>query len=1160
VKKEASKHFFSLSKKGFLSVFSAAVIISAAGPGLVTATSATENAKVVFNDGVDWMKPYVSLNGETISIDFSNRFISFSKEGTIKLEVTSSSKIVTLSESNSSTVHLTVKDFGDSVITVTATDAEGNTLSDQFKVKISKKGDLNGDGIVNPADVLQIYQVTSGKVTLTDEALKLLDINGDGQVTNADANMLMASYVGKTPSTADDQNYFIQLSDVNDKPIAHDDSYSTQEDTNLEVVASASVLQNDIDVEGNELNVIKVSAPANGSLTLNSKGTFTYVPDANFNGTDTFTYKVNDGKADSDVQTVTIEVKAVNDAPVAVESTLEVTEDVQAEGTLSASDVEGDALTYILVEDGKKGTVTLNPKTGAFTYKPNANVHGTDTFSFKVNDGTVDSEVVDVAVSIEAVNDAATAVADAYTVQEDTNLVAASILANDTDVDGDELSVVKVSNPAHGTLTLNPDGTFTYVPNANFNGTDTFTYKVNDGKADSEVQTVTIEVQAVNDAPVAVASSLEVTEDVQAEGTVSASDVEGDALTYSLVEDGKKGTVTLNRQTGAYTYQPNANVHGTDTFSFKVNDGTVDSEVVNVAVSIEAINDAPMAVADAFTVQEDTNLEAASILANDTDVDGDELSVVKESEPAHGSLTLNPDGTFTYVPNANFNGTDRFTYKVNDGKADSEVQTVTIEVQAVNDTPIANEGSLEVTEDMQAEGTLSANDIDGDTLTYILVENAKKGSITLNSQTGAYTYQPNANVYGTDTFSFKVNDGSIDSAVSTVVVSIAAVNDAPSITNIAVEGKLEPGETIKGVYTYTDVEEEQEGASTFKWYRGTMADGSDKEAIDGATSTEYTIQDADEDYYLFFEVTPVAVSGAQVNSAFSSAGQKVKVQEPVITLSPDPYRPDPLAPLTELELKSQGGALITLSINGDRFKDTVSEQNFVLNNAPAGTTIAMAMPLDESSIGLLLLFDGTDFDSDIPNFSVTAKESATVKEKIITSSSMVIKASTDAPTAFISEYLQGSSVDRSGIEIFYTGTGSETAPVSGFQLEFHQWQLATGQKRVTSLPISIWPNMPYLIINSTFYDAFDIMNIWYYNDETYITQPGFINNAFVLKKDGQVIDTVGDPFYNGPKPILPNGGTMVRNRGIKDGLSLYNPAQWTFYPVDSLQYFGHHEF
>ncbi|MFS0774849.1 Ig-like domain-containing protein [Neobacillus sp. 3P2-tot-E-2] len=973
MKKEASKHFFSLSKKGFLSVFSAAVIISAAGPGLVTATSITENAKVVFNDGVDWMKPYVSLNGETISIDFSNRFISFSKEGTIQLEASSSSNIVTLSESNSSTVHVTIKGFGDSVINVTATDAEGNTLSDQFKIKISKKGDLNGDGIVNPADALQIYQVTSGKVALTDEALKLLDINGDGKVTNADASVLMASYVGKTPTIAADQNYFIQLSDINDKPIAHDDSYSTLEDTNLEVVAAATVLQNDIDVEGNELNVIKVSGPENGSLTLNSKGTFTYVPDANFNGTDTFTYKVNDGHADSEVQTVKIEVKAVNDAPVAV------------------------------------------------------------------------------------------------------------------------------------------------------------------------------------------ASSLEVTEDVQAKGTLSASDVEGDALTYTLVEDGKKGTVMLNRQTGTYTYQPNANVHGTDTFSFKVNDGSVDSAVVTVAVSIAAVIDAPTVVGDTYAVQEDTKLEAASILVNDVDVDGDELSVVKESNPAHGSLTLNLDGTFTYVPDANFNGTDTFTYKVNDGNADSEVQTVTIEVQAVNDTPVANEGNLEVTEDVQAAGTLSATDIDGDALTYILVENGKKGSITLNSQTGSYTYQPNANVYGTDTFSFKVNDGSVDSEVVTVAVSIAAVNDAPSITNVAVEGKLEPGETLQGVYTYTDVENDQEGASTFKWYRGTMADGSDKEAIDGASSTEYSIQDGDEDYYLFFEVTPVAVSGAQADRAFSSAGQKVKVQEPVITLSPDPYRQDPLAPLTEFELKSQSGALITLSITGDRFKDTVSEQDFILNNAPAGTTIVMAMPLDESTIGLLLDFDGTDFDFDINDFSVTTKESATVKGKVITSSSMVIKASTDAPTAIISEYLQGSSVNRSGIEIFYTGTGSETAPVAGFQLELHQWQVATGQKKVTSMPISIWPNMPYLIINTTFYDAFDIMNIGYYNDETFITQTGFINNAFVLKKDGLVIDTVGDPFNNGPKPILPNGGTMVRNKGIKDGLSLYNPIQWTFYPVDSLQFFGRHD-
>ena len=170
------------------------------------------------------------------------------------------------------------------------------------------------------------------------------------------------------------------------------------------------------------------------------------------------------------------------------------------------------------------------------------------------------------------------------------------MLTNDTDVDGDALNAMLVSGPAHGSLTLNADGSFTYTPTANYNGPDSFTYKANDGQADSNVATVSINVGAVNDAPVASADSIAATEDTPARGNV---------------------------------------------------------------------------------------------LTNDTDVDGDALNAILVSGPAHGSLTLNADGSFTYTPAANYNGPDSFTYKANDGQADSNVATVSINVGAVNDAPVA---------------------------------------------------------------------------------------------------------------------------------------------------------------------------------------------------------------------------------------------------------------------------------------------------------------------------------------------------------------------------------------------------------------------------------------------------------------------------------------
>ncbi|MDQ1144220.1 VCBS repeat-containing protein [Bacillus sp. SORGH_AS 510] len=1137
--KESSLSLFSFSKKGFITIFSSAVILSSVATNLVNA-QIIDNSKIVFSEDIDWMKPNATLNGEEISIDFSKRFSSFLKDGTIQLEATSSTNIVSVSVSEL-TLNLNVKSFGQSVIKVIARDNEGKAVTDQFHLKITQKGDLNGDGIITPADALLIYQATSGKVTLTTEQMKLLDINGDGKITNADASELMANYVGKKPMNTADRNFFVVFTEVNDAPIANDDHFTLKEDETLKIDSDLSILKNDIEVDGNSLAAKKMSDPAHGDLTLNQDGTFTYVPNKNFNGYDQFTYKVSDGKVESEERTVFLGVEAVNDAPVAEAGTLKVTEDNQAEGKLTGTDVENSELTYTIVDNGKKGTVTItDQKTGAYTYKPNPNENGKDSFTYKVNDGTTDSEVATVEVNIQAVNDAPVAKADSFKVKEDETLTVdanSSILKNDEDVEGSPLKIKLVSETAHGKLTLNEDGTFTYEPKANFNGTDQFVYKANDGELDSEEQTVTIEVEAVNDAPVAEAGTLKVTEDIQAEGKLTGTDVENSELTYTIVDNGKKGTVTITDQkTGAYTYTPNPNDNGKDSFTYKVNDGTTDSEVATVEVNIQAVNDAPVANADSFKVKEDETLTVdanSSILKNDEDVEGSPLTIKLVSETAHGKLTLNEDGTFTYEPKANFNGTDQFVYKANDGELDSEEQTVTIEVEAVNDAPVAEAGTLKVTEDIQAEGKLTGTDMESSELTYTIVDNGKKGTVTITDQkTGAYTYTPNPNENGKDSFTYKVNDGTADSEVATVEVTIEAVNDAPTISDPSISGKLLIGETVKGNYTYTDVENDEEGSSVYQWYRGIQKDGSDKSPISGANSKEYSIKDEDENFYLFFEVKPVAVTGEQANQSFIiNTTDKVVGLTPVLTIHPDPYRPDPLAPITEADLKSQGGTFITVDLTNDQFKESISENDFVLNHAPDGLTVVSAMLLDDTTAGLLLQYDGLDFDYDIPDFSVTAKDTATLKGKAVTSNNMTIKASVDAPSAFISEYLQGSTFDRSAIEVYYPGDGTSN-PVTGLKLEVHQWDVAKGQKKVWSLPfLPVTPNMPYIVINSTFYDFFDITNNWYYNDEAFIAMPGLINNAFVLKKDGKVIDTVGNPFVDGPAPILPNGGTMVRKNG-----------------------------
>src|SRR5207245_2081615 len=250
---------------------------------------------------------------------------------------------------------------------------------------------------------------------------------------------------------------------------------------------AAGVLGNDTDVDGDTLSAVLVSGPAHGTLTLSTNGGFSYVPEANYNGLDSFTYKANDGAAGSGVATVTSSVTGGNDGPVAVDDSYSVNEDttltVNAPGVLgNDSDVDGDALSAVLVSGPAHGALTLNAN-GSFSYLPAPDYNGPDSFTYKANDGQLDSGIATVTITVNAVNDAPVALDDNYSVNENTRLTvdAPGVLGNDSDVDGDTLSAVLVSGPAHGTLTLSTNGSFSYVPAISYNGIDTFTYKANDG-------------------------------------------------------------------------------------------------------------------------------------------------------------------------------------------------------------------------------------------------------------------------------------------------------------------------------------------------------------------------------------------------------------------------------------------------------------------------------------------------------------------------------------------------------------------------------------------------------------------------------------------------------------------------------------------------------
>ncbi len=601
----------------------------------------------------------------------------------------------------------------------------------------------------------------------------------------------------------------ITVNPVNDAPAAAQDSYSTDEDATLNVVAPG-VLGNDSDTEGSVLTAALYSSPAHGTLNLSSDGSFTYSPHPDFHGTDSFSYRSYDGEAYSNIATVTITVIPANDAPVAIEDSYSVHEDntlsLAAPGVLANdSDIDADMLSAELVNAATHGSVSLAAD-GSFTYVPYPDFYGTDTFTYRAFDGTEYSATTTVTLNVVPVNDAPVAVGDAHSLDEDVtlNVTSPGILGNDSDIDTGSLSAVLMSGPAHGTLNLNNDGSFTYTPEPDFYGADSFAYRAYDGVLYSETVTVHLTVSAVNDAPIArdaayVATAGNILQILSPGVLENDNDVDGDLLTAVLAGSVSHGALTLNAD-GSFTYSPEANFSGTDAFSYRAFDGSLYSGAATVTLTVNWFNEAPVAVDDAYIVDEDGVLlvDRPGILQNDSDPDGNVLTATLVSGPGCGTLALNPNGSFTYTPDANFHGSDFFTYLATDGVATSEPATVSILVNPVNDAPKASGDTFAATEDQTLivgpPGILgNDSDTDGDSLKAILISPPGHGAIVLNSD-GSFTYTPDPNFVGIDGFSYQACDGSL---CSDTIDSTIQVNQAPPLVSALSPSEGVAGQTVR---------------------------------------------------------------------------------------------------------------------------------------------------------------------------------------------------------------------------------------------------------------------------------------------------------------------------------------------------------------------------
>ncbi len=644
---------------------------------------------------------------------------------------------------------------------VTGTDADGDALT------FTKATDPGHGSVV---------VASNGDYTYTPAA----NYNGPDQFTID----ISDGHSGTTTVTVN-----ITVTAVNDAPTGTGDTKTTPEDTPV----SGSVTGTDVD--GDPLTFTKATDPAHGSVVVASNGDYTYTPAADYNGLDQFTIDIGDGHGGAATVTVNITITAVNDAPTGTGDTKTTLEDTPVSGSVTGNDTDGDALTFTKATDPTHGNVVVNPD-GTYTYTPAVNYNGPDQFTIDISDGHGGTATVTVNITVTAVNDAPTGTGDTKTTPEDTP-VSGSVTG--TDADGDALTFTKATDPAHGSVVVNPDGTYTYAPAADYNGPDQFTIDISDGHGGTTTVTVNITVTAVNDAPSGTGDTKTTTEDTPVNGAVTGTDADGDVLTFTKATDPTNGSVVVNPD-GTYTYTPAADYNGPDQFTIDISDSHGGTTTVTVNITVTAVNDAPTGTGDTKTTPEDTPVSGA---VTGTDADGDALTFTKATDPAHGSVVVNPDGTYTYTPAADYNGPDQFTIDISDGHGGTTTVTVNITVTAVNDAPTGTGDTKTTPEDTPVSGSVTGTDVDGDPLTFTKATDPSHGSVVVASN-GDYTYTPATDYNGPDQFTIDISDGHGGTTTVTVNITVTAVNDAPTGTG---DTKTTPEDTpVSGSVTGTDAD------------------------------------------------------------------------------------------------------------------------------------------------------------------------------------------------------------------------------------------------------------------------------------------------------------------------------------------------------------------
>nr|WP_159063664.1 Ig-like domain-containing protein [Thaumasiovibrio occultus] len=865
-------------------------------------------------------------------------------------------------------------------IDVTAND----TLTDGANITAFDTSSVNGGTVTQNADGTFNYQPASDFFGTDTFEYEITDVDGDTSTATVTITV-----------TADDDG----------APVAVADTGSTTEDS---LLSNIDVTANDTLTDGATITGFDTSSANGGTVTQNADGTFNYQPAADFFGTDTFDYTITDVDGDTSTATVTITVTAADDGtPVAVADTGSTTEDtLLANIDVTANDTLTDEATITAFDTSSAngGTVTQNAD-GSFNYQPAADFFGTDTFDYTITDVDGDTSTATVTITVTAEDDGTpVAVADTGSTTEDTLLENIDVTANDTLTDGATITASDTSSANGGTVTQNADGSFNYQPAADFFGTDTFEYTITDVDGDVSTATVTITVTAADDGtPVAVADTVSTTEDILLSNIdVTANDTltDGAVITAFDSNSANGGTVTQNAD-GTFNYQPPADFFGTDTFDYIITDVDGDTSTATVTITVTAADDGtPVAVADTGSTAEDTLLENIDVTANDALTDGATITALDSSSANGGTVTQNADGTFNYLPAADFFGTDTFEYTITDVDGDASTASVTITVTADDDgAPVAVADTGSTTEDtLLSNIDVTANDTltDGATITAFDTSSANGGTVTQNAD-GTFNYQPAADFFGTDTFDYTITDVDGDTSTATVTITVTAADDGTPVavadTGATTEDTLLANIDVTANDTLTD------GATITAFDSNSANGGTVTQNADGTfnyqpaadffgTDTfDYTITDVDGDTSTATVTITVTAADDGTPVAFADTGSTT---EDTLLENIDVTANDTLtdgATITGFDSSSANGGTVTQTADGtfnyqpaanffgtDTFEYTITDVDGDTSTATVTITVTAAddgVPVAVADTG------STTEDTLLENIDVIANDTLT---------------------------------------------------------------------------------------------------------------------------------------------------------------------------------------